>query len=361
MKRLDQLNFFRFVAAMLIVVYHYAKNTWPFTFEPWKRIPNGDAYIVSFFFVLSGFVIAYTYYRKAQEGINWKSFMIKRLSRFYPLYLASLILIFPFRFGESHNTLTGAGLYIAMLQSWLPPYPTTFNTPAWAMSVFFAIYMIFPALLTWMYRRKTGSLFFFTGIFWLTSQIVVHLLFNLWYMGADTFLHDFILYNPLIHLNSFLVGVFMGVYYLRRGDTEINQKWNRIALIFSLLAGVVFIFVRMDLKAILPFKLRYSEGLMAPVYALIILLLAQDQTAISKFLSKPILVAVGDLSFSIYLLQTPVVDMYKSLILPRLERYIPWTANWHFYFYFVLLMAAAIISRHWFEKPLQRLIRRRLI
>ena len=62
MKRLDQLNILRFIAAFLIVIYHYGKETFPFTVEPLIRIPTGGNHLVSLFFVLSGFVMVYVYY-----------------------------------------------------------------------------------------------------------------------------------------------------------------------------------------------------------------------------------------------------------------------------------------------------------
>lgn len=360
MKRLDQLNILRFLAAVQIVVFHYAKNAWPFTIEPWSRIPNGPEHVVSFFFVLSGFVMVYGYYDKASEGIEWKTFMLKRLSRFLPLYLASLILIFPFRFGEIPNTLAGAGLFITMLQAWVPPFPLAFNTPAWAMSGFVAFYAVFPAVLRWMRQQKTRLVLWATAAFWIISQLAIHLIRNQWYQGGGTLLHDFLVYNPVFHFNSFLVGMAAGLIFKRRNQEKIDQRWNAVFLTLALLAGVAVIFFRTDIIRILPFKIQYTTGLESPLYMLIILLLAQDQTWFSRVLSKPILKTLGDLGLSIYLLQTPLVELYKQIFLLRIEIRLPWTADWHFYIYFAGLLVAAILVRYLFEDPLQRLIRGRL-
>ncbi len=48
---------------------------------------------VSFFFVLSGFIIAYNYQRKIQQKtVTKREFWIARFARVYPLHLATLLL-----------------------------------------------------------------------------------------------------------------------------------------------------------------------------------------------------------------------------------------------------------------------------
>ncbi|MFN2146371.1 MAG: acyltransferase family protein, partial [Anaerolineales bacterium] len=254
---------------------------------------------------------------------------------------------------------TGIGLSLTMLQAWIPPYPLAFNAPAWAMSAFVAFYAVFPALLNRMRSMKTRMVFLVTALIWVTSQLVVLLIRNLWYQGGGTLLHDFLFYNPIFHFNSFLVGMAAGLYFKRSDPDRVDQRWNLFFLVFSLLLGVAFIFLRTDIIQRLPFRIEYTTGLLSPIYALIILLLSQDQTAFSRFLSKPLLVAAGDLGLSIYLLQTPLVEMYKHILLPRLEVHFPWTADWHFQIYFPLLLLAAILARVLFEDPLQKLIRKK--
>jgi len=348
MKRLNQLNILRFIAAILIVIYHYGKETFPFTVEPFVRIPTGGNYLVSLFFVLSGFVIVYVYYPQAADGINWKRFMVKRVSRFWPLYIVTILMILPFRWGVPPHTFTGLVLSLLMIQAWTPPYPVAFNGPSWAMSVFVFIYAVFPFVLSWMRRQGLAN----------------HWLFNLPDPETLQALMPVILWNPLLQLNSFLIGAYAGMYYHERGmHNPVDQKRNLAQLAVGLLGWGVFVFIRGDLQRQTSLNLLYSNGLIAPLYCWIIYSLARDRSRIAAFLQRPWLVKLGDLSFSIYLLQSPLDTIYKYFVQERLEILLPypWIGQVHFYLYALGLLAAAYFSRHWFEIPAQKFLRRKLI
>jgi hypothetical protein len=52
---------------------------------------------VSFFFVLSGFILAYSYLGQLRLGGEKRRFWEARFSRIYPVYLLSLLIDWPFR------------------------------------------------------------------------------------------------------------------------------------------------------------------------------------------------------------------------------------------------------------------------
>ncbi len=98
--RLGSLTSLRFFAALLVLLYHcalrakitYASMAW------WFRglVANGIE-AVGFFFVLSGFVLAYNYYAPEETGIRGGSvaFWKGRIARIYPAYFVALLIALP--------------------------------------------------------------------------------------------------------------------------------------------------------------------------------------------------------------------------------------------------------------------------
>ncbi|MBN2044965.1 MAG: acyltransferase [Anaerolineales bacterium] len=362
MKRLEQLQFLRFFASLWIVIYHFGVGTVPFDREPFIRVVRGDSFIVSFFFVLSGFIIAYVYYPQALKGINFKDFLVKRLSRFLPLYWVTLAIMMVLFWQKSSRPVFVSALEIPLLHAWVPNALFGFNFPDWAMSVFLAIYAIFPLLFSWIVRqgdKKAGQLII--G-FWVASQLVIHILDAIFSGGGISWWGDFIRFNPLFHLNTFLLGVLGGYYYrLHWVEKPANQSVNSIQIVLAAILFTGFALYRYELQQATPFRLAFATGLLAPYYLWVLILLARDTGRLSNFLSSRVLVMLGDLSFSIYLLQSPVYELYEKHLLPRFEFHFPWSEPFHFYIYLILLFAAAFFSRHLFEIPIQRFIRQRLV
>ncbi|RWC19123.1 MAG: acyltransferase [Mesorhizobium sp.] len=80
------LDALRGVAAISVMLYHFS----PFIADG-KVLPS--SYLaVDLFFLLSGFVIAHTYDRKIESGMGFGTFLLVRLIRLYPLYLAGTLL-----------------------------------------------------------------------------------------------------------------------------------------------------------------------------------------------------------------------------------------------------------------------------
>jgi peptidoglycan/LPS O-acetylase OafA/YrhL len=362
MKRLDQLNFLRFLTALVIVLFHYGKSAPPFTTDPWKRIPPIGPDVVAFFFVLSGFILAYVYKPNREGKIPWKSFILKRLTRIYPLYLVAILAMIPFRWGDTPHTLTGLVLDLTLLQAWVPPYPLAFNGPAWAMSIIFVFYVLFPVLYPWMLKKGIRFSIWFAGIFWLVSQIASIWLFNSWYAGAKTFSHDFLSYNPIFHLNAFLVGMAGSMLFkARQPNVREDKDHSSDLLLAPLLLFLGFVFFRGNLQEVIPFKLLYSNGLLAPLFLWIIYLIAQDTSWMSKFLSSKWLLLFGEISFTVYLLQSPMVQIYQTYLLDRIEHRFPWMQDYHFYLYLLMLIAAAFLVQRLYELPMQKYLRRKLV
>ncbi len=362
MKRIDELNFLRFIAAILIVIYHFGETSFPFQTEPFIRIIRGDAYLVSFFFVLSGFIISYVYYPQALEGIDFRSFLVKRLSRFLPLYWITLAFMIFLLYERSARPLFVGLFEVPMLHAWVPTALLGFNYPDWAMSVFFAIYLFFPVTFNYLVKIDFKKVTLVVAIVWVISQLAVHLL-GFW-LDTDEleWAHEFLKYNPIFHLSTFLIGVWGGLKFRFEGvkDSKDSRKYTGL-LVAAMVLFVGFISFRYELQDLVPITLYFSTGLLAPFYLWGIILVARDQSRISQWLRLKPLVRLGDISFSIYLLQAPVFFGYNQFLKQRMEFHFPWTQHLHFYLCVVILLALAYFSRNWFEVPVQRFLRQHLI
>lgn len=87
---LHQLTFTRFLAAIAIVIFHYGGSAFPFQTPILKSLFSNANVGVSFFFILSGFVMMIAYGARQSE-INFREYFINRFARIYPIYFLALI------------------------------------------------------------------------------------------------------------------------------------------------------------------------------------------------------------------------------------------------------------------------------
>src|SRR5688500_18317145 len=87
-KKIDALTSLRFVAAALIVLHH---SRGLFDFDQSLGDPFQLSQAVSFFFVLSGFILTYVYPSLGDTGA--RRFFLARVARIWPAHVAAFLLI----------------------------------------------------------------------------------------------------------------------------------------------------------------------------------------------------------------------------------------------------------------------------
>lgn len=157
-QRFSTLDGLRGIAALAVLQYH-VYELFGFQFQ--------SSYLaVDLFFVLSGLVLARAYEQKIRKGMSAGQFMLARIIRLYPLYIAGTIVGVSFVFassflGVSDNSFLYLGFAILLAIFFLPTPPGIlaenldlfpFNYPAWSLffelvaNLFFA--MTVPVLTT---------------------------------------------------------------------------------------------------------------------------------------------------------------------------------------------------------------------
>lgn len=162
-KNLTALTGIRFLAAFYVFLYHVDMRI-PFSFLHPRlgAIIKQGATGVNVFFILSGFILTYAHYRKP---IVYGEFILKRLFRIYPAYLAGFALcLLVFVPGGKVFTLD-----LAMLESYFPLHSHEwYGGGAWSISTEFFFYFLFPLLLPFFVNRSLRSL-----LYWLIGLTVL--------------------------------------------------------------------------------------------------------------------------------------------------------------------------------------------
>lgn len=102
---LYKLESLRGVAALLVVFFHIE---WGGNKELLSFVRNSWLF-VDFFFVLSGFVIAYAYLEKIQNGMKLPHYFLLRVARVYPLHFVVMLFWLPYIGAKYYLHATGFG------------------------------------------------------------------------------------------------------------------------------------------------------------------------------------------------------------------------------------------------------------
>jgi peptidoglycan/LPS O-acetylase OafA/YrhL len=356
--RIDSLTFFRFIAAFVVVIFHFGRETWFRDFFGNFVISGPE--MVTFFFVLSGFVMVISQFNK--PNFSKYKYYYNRVARIMPIYLLGLILIIPF----IHNSISNTNsflLNVMCLQSWISPFPLSFNSPAWSISVEMFFYATFPLLLFLIKKAKPnpGKLLLFSISIWIFTQLIlINLLNSTFYQGFQTTSHDLIFYFPLSHYCSFLIGISVAYFFITSNYWKrvFNPKLSIIFIVLSLFLIHYLITHKAMINNFFGLKMPYGSSFFAPIFGLSILLVATSNNVLTRFLSIKPFIFLGEISFSIYILHTPLHKIYLEYLAPIVEGY-ELTKTQDFIFFTILLLFTCTITYYLIEKPCQSFLIKR--
>jgi peptidoglycan/LPS O-acetylase OafA/YrhL len=303
-KKLPHLTFLRYIAAIWVIFFHYFTNkpNLPKTgYYSDKILENGNLG-VNFFFILSGFILTHVYLNK--KPLNLKEFYLKRIKRIYPLYLLALfisILIFKI---NPINNLIDVLLNIFGLQYFFES-SNIINIPSWSVGYEMFFYLLFPYLLKITpFNSSLGKMFlgfFLTTLFIYTiNEDYFNSSLPQWFWLFQTFL--FGIYGRLLLINNTIHSIL--------------SKNGKTILLISVLTFITLI-VYFD------FNFFRGNSILNLILTLIILCFAtlDGKTLFSKILENEKLIICGEISYSLYILQSPTYMFVKTMNLthPRLE------------------------------------------
>ena len=354
-ERLNALTGLRCFAAINIVLFHFSNPQWFGWLAP---VVNAGFASVSFFILLSGFVLGYNYAWRAREGkLDRVRFWKARFTRLYPIYLLSLLLswrLVPVECAQHTHGMfwTGMALTPLLLQGWIPPLATFLNTPAWTMSAESFYYVLFPWLARVKRPAQIWNYLVQLGAVWALGMVpgTLYIAFNpdgiahpdRWSSGPWL---QALKFTPLPHLASFVFGILLA------GLDELVPRPGRLRLNIGL-AGFAGAFVILSLGPLVPYAIIH-DGLLMPLFGCIILGLAGNNPMAALLGTRP-LVFVGEASYCLYLLHFNFWNLiHDSHVLnwAGLSRFDPWIS-------YVLLIGMALLALRLVERPAQRQLRR---
>lgn len=308
----------RGVAAALVVLYHFLEKH-HFSNNPAYNILQHGYLAVDVFFVLSGFVMALNYGKLFTHGFSrhhYAAFLWRRLARVYPLYLVATIAAFiVFRSGlldfhPQHPLWQTLMTNLLLVQAW--GIDVSVNFASWTISTEWAAYLLFPLLFALTVKRgivaavaagcaalaALAMLCLYVGP--LAPRAPNEALLNIWlYLGG----------LPVVRC---IAGFTLGLLTFRGFGTGWGQRFAS-----QQATAVVLVLFLLILLAI-P-KTDFAVVALSP---LLILSLAADTTAPARVLASRPLYFLGEISYSVYLVQGLIALWVNKLDLYLLNRQI---------------------------------------
>jgi peptidoglycan/LPS O-acetylase OafA/YrhL len=338
---LRNLTSVRFIAAIMVVLFH-VRDHLPVSLAGG---PVALGYVgVSFFFVLSGFILTY----QNSDTVSSREFWKARFARIYPIYVVGLLLSLPF---FVVTALRGEVPWFAslaaavLLQSWLPGCALALNAPGWSLSDEAWFYASFPFAI----RRVRGLTT--RGALWLAAAAWIGVLLvpvtYLALMGRRDLgpmdhgaVLEMVKFHPLARLGEFGAGMAGGVIFLRQP----RRPRPVLALLSALLIAVLI-----SLRDRIPYLILHN-GLFVPAFVAIVLALATTDVPV---LGRRAFARLGEASYSLYILHVPMWMMISAV-----------EKRWHRFggtlvpVYLAVTLIVSLLAFRYIEVPMRLRLRR---
>lgn len=358
---LRPLTSLRFAAAFMILLHHTQG------LFPWGEFARVGVYSqgVSFFFVLSGFILTHVY---SARPTGTGRFLLARAARLWPVHLVTLVLVFVLLRPDSRQ-LPGEGFFdprlvlvanILLLHSIVPyvNYVFSWNSPSWSISTEWFFYLMFPLLLKDIHRTWPWKLALFAAIIGAYGA-----LFALFEIPAYSDPQDlsvmFLAYSsPLFRGFEFVLGMASYVMW-----QTLNRRVIGRAAATGLETAAVLVIVWWALSGFWAGQALAQGSVLAEqwykssasclVCAGLIVAVAAGRGPLGWLLSRQPLVWLGEISFSLYMVHQIIMKaFFLAAVESRIEPASPLVV-------FPVCILAGAALHHFVEKPARTAILRR--
>ena len=342
-RRLDSLTGLRFLAALVVFALHVVVFFPALAYHAVLRLVSQGGTGVSFFFVLSGFVLTWSH----REGDSAASFLRRRVARIVPSHvvvwavtgiLLAAIAAFPRR------AAVVASLFL--VSPWVPnvPFVETMNVPAWSLGCEMFFYALFPLLLPRLVRLNSTQRRALIGALVLLMLVLAFVARPAAY---PTTRYWAVYFFPPARLPEFFIGMVLALEVSAKTWPKVRLCWAAAcAAIGYLAAGWV------------PWPYSIAVVTVVPFSVLIAAAAQRDSDRAHSqerdLLASSVLVRLGVWSYAFYLVHWPVLIAVTHLFPGR---HTPIRSLELATFSFAVVLAAAALLHSVVERPMERLLR----
>lgn len=351
--RLDAITGLRWWAAFGVFFFHI-RNLIPLPGPLAALAPLGN-YGVTFFFVLSGFVLTWSW----RATTDKRTFYWRRFARIYPLQLVTLILAIPVFYSfaadpePSWVKTVDWGILILcvfLLQGWSNNPQVLFggNPAAWTLTVESFFYALHP-FVTMGLRRLTriGALVAAVAVILFAVAVRVALIAfpGSWLTAVPV---------PVMRLNEFVLGMCLA-WAFRKGWIPRIPVVVPLGLLLVWF-GIVVLGPRVDdLEGLYAVVVPYGNEVATALLALLIVSVASlDMRGLTRVMRARPLVALGEWSYAFYLIHATFIYLVLRLFGPQPRG---WTTALWFLALLGISIAAAWLLHIAVERPVERRLR----
>lgn len=311
---------------------------------------------VAFFFILSGFVLTWSW--REHTGIG--TFYWRRFARIYPLHLVTLLVAIPvfysFNPDPAQTWVKPVDwaifiLCLLMLQGWSRDATVTFagNPASWTLTVEAFFYALHP-FITKVLRLLTGR-----GALVVAAGVAVLSIAGRVTMIANPTGWFALLPWPVLRLNEFLVGMCLA-WAFRTGWRLRLSVWVPVSLTLAYLIGVSVLDRFALTRPLQHVMAMFTSEALLILFSLLICAAASSDLRGAKSLAfrSRFVVILGEWSYAFYLIHATLIYLTLEIIGHRVSGL---TGLLWFAVLLVASIAAAGALHVWIERPVERILR----
>ncbi|NTX29573.1 acyltransferase [Burkholderia pyrrocinia] len=352
-ERLHELDSLRALAAIGVIAWHYTNHFHASPF-PGLMAPfyGHGMLLVDFFFVLSGFVLARTYWNEKRSP-NFSSNLRDRVARLYPLHFVMLCLVAIMQwvlvqhldsspFVYAFNDKREFALNLLLLNRTGLERGFSFNAPSWSISAEFVVNFAFLAVIST--RRKVSSVLVGIGfVVALAAMFRNGLISSATFFGID---------NDIFRATF---GFCIGVALFRINDVFDKVSVPRPAYdLLAVASTACFLYYCAGS--------RFSSAMDLAITLVCfptLIVGAMRGAVVNKVLKLPPLVFLGTISYSIYLVHFPM-QLAAHITGIASGHELPYNSRSFFVAFFIATIALSWLTYRTIELPGKNLMRKLL-
>lgn len=304
--RINTLQGLRFFFIFSVLVFHLFGKEYDFF----------GCLGVSYFFVLSGFILSWAYSSGIQDGsFRTRVFFPHQLAKLYPLHFVMLMLIAAaYLHAGQHVSPVRFFLNVFLVQTWLPPYFGGVHGSTWFLCDILFFYLCFRRLCTLVMKAQL-------------TQLVVAALLVLGIYGV--ILHsansreyvDSIIYpNPLLRLIDCSLGIVLFRFYRSETGMRLQARIRSVKAVWCDVLCILLLVLVFVMYGLFLFQIPYSVGQVSFFWPLMVLVVfwyasvdKRDDILSVRILSSRVFLFLGNISMELYLTHEFVAIVVNSI------------------------------------------------